>query len=164
MEWRRLHNEELYDLYCLPNIIRVMKSRGTAVAQWLRCCASNRKVAGSIPASVSGFFIDIKSFRSHYDPGVDSASNRNEYQEHFLGCKGGRCVRLTTLPPSFAVVTKSGNLNPLNAKLNPICHLLALLGTHHILHISRIRLTSWNPLGHSRPLTGLIYLGKPRPN
>jgi len=37
---------------------------GTAVAQWLRCCARNRKVAGSIPAGVSGFFIDIKSFRS----------------------------------------------------------------------------------------------------
>jgi len=32
---------------------------GTAVAQWLRCCATNWKVAGSIPAGVSGFFIDI---------------------------------------------------------------------------------------------------------
>jgi hypothetical protein len=30
-------------------------------------------------------------------------------------------------------------INPLNAQLNPICHLLALLGAHHILHISRIR-------------------------
>ena len=29
--------------------------------------------------------------------------------------------------------------NPLNAKLNPICHLLALLGAHPILHISRKR-------------------------
>ena len=27
------------------------------------------------------------------------------------GGKGGRCVRLTTLPPSCAVVMKSGNLN-----------------------------------------------------
>jgi len=60
---------------------------GTAVAQRLRCCATNRMVAGSIPASVSGIFIDIKSFRSHYGPGVDSAANRNEYQEHFLGVK-----------------------------------------------------------------------------
>ena len=60
---------------------------GTAVAQWLRCCATNRKVAGSIPAGVSGFFFDIKSFRSHYGSGVDSASNRNEYQKYFLGVK-----------------------------------------------------------------------------
>jgi len=60
---------------------------GTAVAQWLRRCATNRKVAGSIPAGVSEFLIDIKSFQSHYGPGVDSASNRNEYQEHFLGVK-----------------------------------------------------------------------------
>jgi len=30
-------------------------------------------------------------------------------------------------------------INHLNAELNPICHLLALLGAHHILHVSRIR-------------------------
>jgi hypothetical protein len=30
-------------------------------------------------------------------------------------------------------------INPLNAELNPICHLLVLLGAHPILHISRIR-------------------------
>jgi hypothetical protein len=30
-------------------------------------------------------------------------------------------------------------LNPLNTQLNPICHLLALLGAHPILHVSRIR-------------------------
>jgi len=31
------------------------------------------------------------------------------------------------------------DINPLKAELNPICHLLALLGAHHILHVSRIR-------------------------
>ena len=31
-------------------------------------------------------------------------------------------------------------INPLNAELNPICHLLALLEAHHILHVSRIRI------------------------
>jgi hypothetical protein len=29
--------------------------------------------------------------------------------------------------------------NPLNAELNPNCHLLALLGAHLIFHVSRIR-------------------------
>jgi len=129
-----------------------------------RCCAINRKVAGSIPASAIGLFVDIKSFRSHYGPGVDSASIRNDYQVFlaytvvkvlcyksegrwfdpsychwiilwhkilaialwpwgrlslwkkwvpavFPVGKGGRCVRLTTLPPSCAVIMKSGNLN-----------------------------------------------------
>ena len=33
-------------------------------------------------------------------------------------------------------------INPLNPKLNPICYLLALLGTHHFLHVSRIRVKS----------------------
>ena len=32
-----------------------------------------------------------------------------------------------------------GLFNPLNAELNSICRLLTLLGAHHILHISRIR-------------------------
>jgi len=31
------------------------------------------------------------------------------------------------------------SINPSDAKLNPICHLLALLGVHHILHVSRVR-------------------------
>jgi hypothetical protein len=26
-EWRKLHNEELHELYCSPNIVRVIKSR-----------------------------------------------------------------------------------------------------------------------------------------
>ena len=43
----------------------------TTVAQWLRCYATDRKVASSIPAVSSGFFIDIKSFRSLYGSGVD---------------------------------------------------------------------------------------------
>jgi len=60
----------------------------TAVAQWLRCCATNRKVAGSLPAVVSGFFIDVKILSDRTNgPGVDSTSNRNEYQEYFLRVK-----------------------------------------------------------------------------
>jgi len=41
-------------------------------------------------------FLLTQTFRQHYGPGVDSAYSRNEYQEYFLGGKGGRCVQLTT--------------------------------------------------------------------
>jgi len=33
----------------------------------------------------------------------------------------------------------SRKINPLNPELNPICYLLVLLGVHHFLHVSRIR-------------------------
>ena len=36
--------------------------------------------------------------------------------------------------------------NPLNAELNPICHLLALVGAHHILHVSRVRVNTYSSL------------------
>jgi len=34
---------------------------------------------------------------------------------------------------------KQRGFDPLNAELNPIYYLLTLLGAHHILHVSRIR-------------------------
>ena len=73
------------------------------------------------------FFIDIKSFRSHYGPVVDAASNRNEYQEHFVEVKAAGAYGWQ---PYHHPVPLSWNLGTLN---------------------------SWNTLGHSRPVTGLLY-------
>jgi hypothetical protein len=42
----------------------------------------------------------------------------------------------------FSQLFNVHGINPLNVELNPICHLLALLGAHHILHISRIRINN----------------------
>jgi hypothetical protein len=36
-------------------------------------------------------------------------------------------------------------INPLKAELNPICHLLELLGAHLIFHVSRIRVNTELP-------------------
>jgi len=33
-------------------------------------------------------------------------------------------------------------INPSNAELNPICRFLTLLGSHHIHHVSRIRVNA----------------------
>ena len=69
------------------------------------------------------------SFRPHYGSGVDSASNRNENQEYFLG--GGR-----------RLVRGADNLTTF------VCRLSWNLGAS----------TSWNPQGLSRSVMGLLYL------
>jgi len=45
-------------------------------------------------------------------------------------------------------------VNPLNPELNPMCCLLALLGAHHFLHVSRIRVKSLT----FRRLMSYIYI------
>jgi len=84
---------------------------GTTVAQWLRCCATSRKVAGSIPAGDIGIFHWHKIL-----PIALWAWGRLRLYEKwvpgvFPGGKSGRCIRLATLPPSCAVVIVSGNLS-----------------------------------------------------
>jgi hypothetical protein len=52
------------------------------------------------------------SFRPHHDPWVDSAANRNDYQEYSLGDKAGRCVGLTPVPPSCTDCLNSLGYSP----------------------------------------------------
>jgi hypothetical protein len=43
-EWRKLHNEEIIDLYSSPNIVRVIKSRGKRLAGHIACMGAGRGV------------------------------------------------------------------------------------------------------------------------
>ena len=81
----------------------------TAVKQLVTCCATNRKVAGSIPGGVGGIFLGIMSSQPYYEPAVDSVSNRYEYQA-LPGVKIGRSLWLTNLSLSCVDVLKSGKL------------------------------------------------------
>ena len=76
-----------------------MNVGGTQWRCWLRHCATSRKVAGSIPDSIIGIFhwhnpsgrtVALGSTQHKWVPGI------------FPGGKDGRCVGLTTLPPSCA--------------------------------------------------------------
>ena len=47
----------------------------------------------------------------HYNPGFDSASNRNEYQECFLGAKAAGAYGWQTYYLHVPIVLKLGSLN-----------------------------------------------------
>jgi hypothetical protein len=100
-ERKRYFLEELSVDERIMNVQEV--DEGTAVAQRLRYCATNRKVAGSIPDGVVGFF--HRHNPSDRTMALGSTQPLTEMSTRSISWgKGGRCVRLTTLPPSCAVV------------------------------------------------------------
>jgi hypothetical protein len=52
----------------------------------------------------------------------------------------------------YYMIVFSAQINPLNAELNAICHLLALLGAHYILHVSRVRVNDGSVLENRKKL------------
>ena len=96
--------QQLVEIFFAPlNTSQIrQRSGGHAVAQLVEVLRYKPEGRGFDSPWCHWNFSLTQSFRPHYGPGVDSASNRNEYQEYFLEGKGGRCVGLTTLPPSCA--------------------------------------------------------------
>jgi hypothetical protein len=96
-----------YSSVCIPctttlyfPLIMVIKP---AVAQWLRSCATNRKVDGSIPDGVTGIFL----WHNPSDPTMALGLTQPLTEMSTRSISWGKdrwCVRLTTLPPSCAAV------------------------------------------------------------
>jgi len=64
-------------------IYMISHIRSSRWRSWLRHSATSRKVGVSIPDGIIGIF----HWRNSSVPGVNSALNKNEYQEYFLGVK-----------------------------------------------------------------------------
>jgi len=74
---------------------------GTRWCSWLRHCPTSRRVAGSIPDGVT------ETFHRHNPSGRTMALGYTQpltemCTRNIFGGNGGRCRRLTTLPPSCA--------------------------------------------------------------
>ena len=94
----------------------------------MRHCATSRKVAGLVPCGVIEIFHCLNPSGRTMALGSTPVSNRNKYQGHLLGGKGGRCLGPTTLPLSCADCLE-------------------------ILEAS----ASWSPKGLSRPVIRDLY-------
>jgi hypothetical protein len=69
--------------------------------------------------------------------------------------KFGRAGQATDDNTLWSVRIACWKINPLNAKLNPICYFLALLGAHPILHVSRIVVKATNT--HSEYVIFIVF-------
>ena len=62
----------------------------------------------------------------------------SHYTQNLMKCLE-YTIKIRSSPRKSRFITPSLCINPLKPELNPTCYLLALLGAHHFLHVSRIR-------------------------
>jgi hypothetical protein len=93
------------DYACVPNVRGGAVGWGTPLQAW-RSWVDFPWYHWDVPLS--------SSFQQHYEPGVYSAPNRNEYQGYLLGSKGDRCIKSDNLATFTCRLSRnSGNLNVL---------------------------------------------------
>ena len=81
-------------------------------------------------------FDTMKSYGTQQTNELQLEYNSADYLHAFITLDGlEKVLKLTKNGKTLGQC----NINPLNPELNPICYLLALLGAHHFLHVSRIR-------------------------
>jgi hypothetical protein len=95
-----------------------------------------------VPSTADGNCLNSLLFNGFF-PGIKQAARKGGHSPSSSAeIRNGRNYTCTSSVCFLAWTRTNLPFNPLNAELNPICHLLALLGAHHILHVSRIRVKS----------------------
>ena len=85
----------------------------------------------------AGRYKETLAYKIHTPRNYPEESIR--HSEHSESLKSRKIHFVTHRGTSPIANSRVRRINPLNPELNPICYLLALLGAHHFLHVSRIR-------------------------
>ena len=88
-----------------------------------------------------------RRIQSYLDANVD-------HFQHMVWCYISHTTKVLLFKFRYNIFICFRIINPLNPELNPICYLLALLGAHHFLHVSRIMVKLLN----FRLLMSYIYI------
>jgi len=84
----------------------------------------------------------VKGTATQVTLGVTSDVKMDIRERIVVSYLDGIRLSLSELGPLAGCCERDVVLNPLKPELNPICYLLVLLGAHHFLHVSRIRVKS----------------------
>ena len=104
---------------------------------WQRDCGCG------LPYTVTLFLLNCSSF-TRKSCILEPASTYTLYWHQdtwppVMWCRTRMRQSMTCYLQETRALVLRAQLNPLKPELNPICYLLALLGAHHFLHVSRIR-------------------------
>ena len=120
-----------------------------SVARLLVCggCTACRTIPRAFGCNCPPQKVTLQEIHKYRGPGRTSDSICYNVANNILGPSVCNFISSTFWNWQVAVVpivlenllTLLVTVNPLNAELNPICYLLALLGAHNFLHVSRIR-------------------------
>jgi len=126
----RFYNARTWHVSPLSGILSFWRSFGCAsqVRTAVRCCGPGRwlqHVHGALPPS-------------SYQQQKQKSHQRAIYSVSVKLATFGR-FQVQMMSALFLLSFYATYFNPLNSELNPICYLLALLGAHHFLHVSWIR-------------------------
>ena len=102
----------------------------------------------------------VTRLRQTYSPKVLMPLNTGPSKFTFTLVLNTHSARAKNIFMCFAWISESTAINPLNTELNSICHLLASLEAHHILHVSRIGVNHINHIkitNKMRPCSRVYY-------
>jgi hypothetical protein len=137
-EWR-VNNEENSVWTLEKSVLQEIQNSQTNFLTQLLSCISYWESYGNMSTGIVVLLVWYSSYEAAYPEALVSVYRKIRFHIHNIRL---RSRSDTVFRYIYLIWQRCCVVNPLNAELNPICHLVALLGVPHFLHVSRMRVKS----------------------